>query len=110
MEMPPPPTIVEPPLHQPTPEEEEMDEFDQGESKAEGRAMKEAEQTHFIENVMREHVLVDVTNRCKLSIQLVKQHFCSPSRDILQKYYPPNVLGNSVFCTLSHLGLKTSLR
>jgi hypothetical protein len=51
MELPPPPTMVEPPLHQPTPEEEEIDDFDQGESKAEGRATKEAEQIRFIENV-----------------------------------------------------------
>jgi hypothetical protein len=52
MELAPPPTMVESPLHQPTSEEEEeIDDFDQGESKAEGRATKEAEQIRFIENV-----------------------------------------------------------
>jgi hypothetical protein len=62
MELPPPPTMVEPPCHQPTPEEEEIDDFDQGESKAEGRATKEAEQIRFIENATLEDVLVDVEN------------------------------------------------
>jgi hypothetical protein len=84
MEFPPPPTMVEPPLHQPTPEEEEMDDFDQGELKAEGRAMKGVEQIRFIENAMLEDVLVDVKNPVQVGrtasemtfMQLIKG--CSP--------------------------------
>jgi hypothetical protein len=109
MELPPPPTMVEPPLHQPTPEEEEMDEFDQGESKAEGHVTKEVEQIHFIENVMLEDVLVDVKTPVQVGQTANETTFLQSIKGCSPKMLSSKCLRK--FCIL-HLisGIKTSLR
>jgi hypothetical protein len=101
MELPPPPTMAEPPLHQPTPEDEDID-FDQGDSKVlDGRATKETEQIRFIENAKLEDVLVDDQNAIQVGRTANETTFMQSIKGCSPKMLSSKCLRK--FCILHHI-------
>jgi hypothetical protein len=103
MELPPPPTMAEPPLHQPTPEDKEIDVFDQGDDSKvlDGRATKETEQIRFIENAKLEDVLVDEQNAIQVGRTANETTFMQSIKGCSPKMLSSKCLRK--FCILHHI-------